>query len=171
MRSDPPPANLVGGGAESLVDKSAAGRRPVDEFLRFEPKGDLFLGGFFGVGTVDDVAAEIETEITADGSRERGLGVSFSHHHSAGLGGILALPNHWHHGTRRHELAKAIVKRFTLEIDVVLLQVLFRTLHELHGDEFESSLLESFDDITNESALNAIGLHHDKSALVVSCHL
>ena len=36
-----------------------------------EPQGDLVLGGLDGVGTVDDVAAELDAEVAADGT---GLG-------------------------------------------------------------------------------------------------
>ena len=36
-----------------------------------EPQGDLVLGGLDGVGTVDDVAAELDAEVAADGA---GLG-------------------------------------------------------------------------------------------------
>ena len=67
----------------------------------------------------------------------------------------------------RCSLDPCINNTFTyLEIDVVLLEMLFGSLHELHSDEFESSLLESFDDVTDESALNSIGLHHDESAFL-----
>ena len=38
-------------------------------------------------------------------------------------------------------------------------------LHELHGDEFESLLLESLDDVADEEALDAVGLDHDEGSL------
>jgi len=47
----------------------------------------------------------------------------------------------------------------------MLLDVLFGSLHEFHGDELEASLFESLDNIADESALNAVGLHHDESAV------
>ena len=39
-------------------------------------------------------------------------------------------------------------------------------LHELHGDELESLLLEPLDDVAAEAALHAVGLDHDEGALV-----
>jgi len=154
----------------SLIDKSGVGGGPVDELFGFEPKSDLLLRGFLGVGAVDDVATEIEAKVTADGTGQGSLRIGFSHHHSASLGGILALPHHWHHGTRRHEFAKPIVERLVLEIDVMLLEMLFGALHKLHSNEFESTLLESLDDITHKTPLNTVRLHHDESALRVSGH-
>jgi len=154
----------------SLIDKSGVGGGPVDELFGFEPKSDLLLRGFLGVGAVDDVATEVEAEVTTDGTGQGSLRIGFSHHHSSSLSGVLALPNHRHDGARGHEVAKAIVERLVLEIDVMLLEMLFGSLHELHGDEFESSLLESLNDVTDETALNTVRLHHDESALRVSGH-
>jgi len=154
-----------------LVDESRRSGRPVDELFGLEPKGDFFLGRFDGIGSVDDVTTEIKAKVTADGTRKRSLRIGFTHHHSASLGCVFAFPNHRHNGTRGHEVAKSVVEGLVLEIDVVLLEMLFGSLHELHGDEFESSLLESFDDVTDESTLNSIGLHHDESAFRVSGHV
>ena len=41
-------------------------------------------------------------------------------------------------------------------------------LHELHGDELESLLLEPLDDVAAEAALHAVRLDHDEGALVVA---
>ena len=49
----------------------------------------------------------------------------------------------------------------------MLFHVFFGRLHKLHGNEFESTLLESFDDVTDESALDSVRLHHDESAVRV----
>ena len=38
-------------------------------------------------------------------------------------------------------------------------------LHKFHGNQFVSSLLESFDDISNEPSLDAIRLDHDESTV------
>lgn len=43
--------------------------------------------------------------------------------------------------------------------------------HELHGDQLEALLLETLDDLANQSTLDGIGLDHDKSALLVSGHV
>ena len=53
-----------------------------------------------------------------------------------------------------------------LEIDVMLFHVFFGRLHELHGNEFESTLLEPFDDVPDEPALNSVRLHHDEGSFL-----
>ena len=41
-------------------------------------------------------------------------------------------------------------------------------MHEFHGDKLEALLFKSLDDITDESALDPIGLDHDEGPLLVS---
>jgi len=153
-----------------LVDESVVGGGPVDQLFGFEPKSDFLLRGFLRVRAVDDITTQIQAKVTTDRTRQGSLRIGFSHHHSASFGGILAFPNHRHHGTRGHEVTKTLVEGLVLEINVVLLEMLFGSLHELHGDEFEAALLESLDDIADESTLNSIRLHHDESAFGVSGH-
>jgi len=154
----------------SLVDESVAGGRPADELLGPEPEGDFLLGGLDRVRTVDDVAPEVEAEVAADRTRQRRLRIGFAHHHSACLGRVLSLPDHRDDWAGRHEVAETVVKWFILEIDVVLFQVFFGTLHELHGDELESPLFESLNDVADQTALDAVGFHHDEGTLRVSGH-
>ena len=46
-------------------------------------------------------------------------------------------------------------------------RILIRYLHELHGDELESLLFEPLDDVTDEAAVDAVGLDHDEGPLAV----
>ena len=43
---------------------------------------------------------------------------------------------------------------------LTLLEVLGRSVNELEGDELETTLLETADDVSDETALDAIGLLH-----------
>jgi len=151
----------------SFVNKAVGGGFPVDQLLGLEPKRDLLLGRLLGVGTVNDVATQVDAEITANRSWEGLLRISLTHHHSASFGGILAFPHHGNDGTRGDELDELVVKGLVFQVDIMLLDMLRRSLHEFHGDKLEASLLESFDDITDESALDSIRLHHDESAVGV----
>jgi hypothetical protein len=47
--------------------------------------------------------------------------------------------------------------------------LLFRVIYlfELHGDQLVSLLLESFDNLSDQSAMNAIGFDHDEGSLGV----
>ena len=42
--------------------------------------------------------------------------------------------------------------------------------HEFHGNQFESFGFEPFDDFTNKTSMNTIGLDHDKASFVVTRH-
>jgi len=150
-----------------FVDEFVGGGSPVDELFWLEPKCDLLLGRLLGVGTVNDVATQVDAEITANRSWEGLLRISLTHHHSASFGGILAFPHHGNDGTRGDELDELVVKGLVFQVDIMLLDMLCRSLHEFHGDKLEASLLESFDDITDESALDSVRLHHDESAVGV----
>lgn len=47
-------------------------------------------------------------------------------------------------------------ERLALEVSVVLLEVVLGSVDELHGDELVSSLLESADDLADESSLDLV---------------
>lgn len=59
-----------------LVDVHDVARAPADELLSLEPETDLAVGRLDRVRAVDDVAANINAKVTADGARGRleGLG-------------------------------------------------------------------------------------------------
>ena len=46
------------------------------------------------------------------------------------------------------------------------LVIVFSYLHEFHGDALESLLLEPLDDLSDQTALDAVRLDHDESPLV-----
>lgn len=43
-------------------------------------------------------------------------------------------------------------------------------LHEFHGHEFEALLLESLDNLANQSSLDSIRLDHNEGSLLISRH-
>jgi len=116
---------------------------------------------------VNDVASKIDAEVAADRTGKRLLRISLSHHLTTGQGSVLALPHHRNNRSGGDEVDQLGIKWLVLQVDVMLADVLFGSLHELHGDELEPSLFESLDDVANESTLDAVGLHHDESAVGV----
>ena len=52
----------------------------------------------------------------------------------------------------------------------MVLQQLGGGLHELHGHELESFVLESLDDLAADPAVDTVGLDHDEGSLSVSSH-
>ena len=49
----------------------------------------------------------------------------------------------------------------------MVLQQLGGGLHELHGDELESLILEPLDDLADNAAVDAVRLDHDEGAFSV----
>lgn len=58
-----------------LIDPVELGRLVRLDLALLEPESNLLLGVLDGVGTVADVAANIDGEVTTDGSRAGGKGV------------------------------------------------------------------------------------------------
>lgn len=58
-----------------LVDPVELGGLPGDDLTLLEPESNLLLGVLDGVGTVADVAADVDGEVTTDGTGRRGKGV------------------------------------------------------------------------------------------------
>jgi hypothetical protein len=58
-----------------LVDPVVLGRLPAEDLTLLEPESNLLLGVLDGVGTVADVAADIDGVVTTDGARGGGKGV------------------------------------------------------------------------------------------------
>lgn len=58
-----------------LVDPVVSSLLVGDELGLVEPEVDLLLGGLNGVGTVADVAADIDGVVATDGTGGRGQGV------------------------------------------------------------------------------------------------
>lgn len=58
------------------------------------PQSDLLLGVLDGVGTVAQVAADINAEVTADGAGEGGQGVGLAEEDTARLDDTLTRPDH-----------------------------------------------------------------------------
>jgi hypothetical protein len=85
-----------------LVDPVVLGGLPAVELVLLEPESDLLLGVLDGVGTVADVATDVNGEVATDGAGGRGSGVGGTEEGTAGLDGITALPDHGADGARVH---------------------------------------------------------------------
>jgi len=116
---------------------------------------------------VNDVAPKVDAEISSDGSGQGLLWVGLSHHHTTSLGCVLSFPDHGNDGTGRDEVDEFVVEWLVFQIDVMLLDMLFGSLHKLHGDELEAALFKSLNNVTDKSALDSVRLHHDESAVRV----
>lgn len=86
------------------------------------------VGGLDGVGTVADVAADLDAEVSADGSGKGVLGVGLAQHDATGLDGIESLPDHGADGTGGHVLDETGEERLAAQVGVVLPQVVLAGL-------------------------------------------
>ena len=153
---------------ESLVNPFLGVVRPVDELLWGEPESDLLVGGFNGIGSVDNISSDINAEITSDSSWLRVKWLGGTEHLSSGLDGVVTLPNHaadWAGGGVLNESSE---ESLSGEVRVVLLELSLSWLAEFHGNKLESFLLESGDDGSDEASLDTVWLDHDVGSFL--CH-
>lgn len=71
---------------------------------------------------MDDVAADLDAEISADGSWERVSWVGGTEHLAAGLDGVQTLPDHGDDWAGAHVLHQSLEERAGSQISVVLFQ-------------------------------------------------
>lgn len=107
-----------------FVDPIDGSRGPGDQLLLVEPQSDLLLGRLDGIGAVDDVAADLDAEVTTDGAGQGVGGVGGTEHLTAGLDHIEALPDHGHHGAGVHVVDESGEEGASRQVGVVLLQQL-----------------------------------------------
>jgi len=115
-----------------------------------------------------DVSTNIDAEITADSAWLGVGGLRSTEHLSTSLDRVVTFPDHGTDRPRAHVLNEASEESLLRKISIVLFHVLLAGTAELHGDKFETLLLEALDDLSNEATLDAIGLDHDESALLVA---
>jgi len=73
---------------------------------------------------VDDVASNLDAEVTADGAGQGVSGVGGAEHLATGLDHIQTLPHHGHHGAGVHVVDESGEEGAGGQIGVVLLQQL-----------------------------------------------
>jgi len=117
-----------------------------------------------------DVATNSKRKVATNSTRRRGKWVGRAEHRTTSLDGIEALPDHGNYGARSHVRDKTREERLFLQILVVFLKVLAVGVDELQGNQLEPALLEAPNDVTDETALDAVGLDHDIRAFVIVRH-
>mmetsp|Transcript_652 Transcript_652/g.2658 ORF Transcript_652/g.2658 Transcript_652/m.2658 type:complete len:236 (+) Transcript_652:45-752(+) len=130
-----------------------------------EPQRDLPLRALHRVGSVDDVAANLDGEIPADGPG-RGLErVGRADHQPRGLDDAGSLPDHAHDGAAADVVAEVSEEGLGGEVLVVFLGDFARGHECLEALADHALLLEPGDDLAHVAALDAVGLDHDVRAL------
>lgn len=174
--------------ATHLVDPSINSTSVREHTLLTEPEGNLLLGRFHTVRSVADVATDIDGEVATDGTRSRCKGVCGTEKSTALLHDVLALEDDGNDRSGGHVLDQPREERLSLQVGVVLLEtrisdeqvhrytakvhlLLLRGMDLLQGNDLVATLLETANDLTDETTLDAVRLHHDVSwrAVCVSC--
>lgn len=137
----------------------------VGNLLLSEPEGDLSLGGLVRVRAVDEVAADIDGEITTDGSGGGISGVGGSDELATVDNGVLTFPDHSDDGARREVLAESGEEGTGLEVVVVLSGELRGGDENLDTNQLEALSLEASDELSNQTALDGVGLESDEGTL------
>jgi hypothetical protein len=141
-----------------LVDPSVVGKLVGLNFLLLEPQANLLLGSFDRVGTVADVSADVNGVITTNGAWGRLKRVGGTKDGTTLLNNVLTLPDGSDDRTGSHVLQEAWEERLGLEVSVVFTQELLRRSGHLHGDQLETTLLETVQDWANEASLDSVRL-------------
>jgi len=151
-----------------LIDPVILSRLPGLNFTLLEPESNLLLGILDAVGTMADVASNIDGVVTTDGTWGRGERVGGTEKDTAGLDSITTFPDHGADGSASHILDESREERLLGEILIMLLEVVLASSGQLDGGELEATSLEAGDDRANESTLNSIRLNSNEGLLVGS---
>mmetsp|Transcript_5866 Transcript_5866/g.13914 ORF Transcript_5866/g.13914 Transcript_5866/m.13914 type:complete len:210 (-) Transcript_5866:29-658(-) len=147
-----------------LVDPRSFAAFPFADSLG-EPVGNFLVGGFDRVRSVADVAANLNAEVSTDGSHGGVRGHGGTKHFASFNAGSLSFPDHSTDWSRGHVSNKSREELLCLKVFVVGFHVFLGTLGELHGNKLESLLFKALDDFSDKSTLDAIRLDHDVSSL------
>ena len=120
--------------------------------------------------------------VAADGTGQRSLGVGLAEHHAAALDSAKTFPDHANNWARDHVVDQVLEEWLLLQVGVVLLHMSTAWSAHFQSDELklakvrksltylEATLLESLDNLANETTLNTIGLDSNESTLLVCSH-
>ena len=91
---------MLGNRIGSLVNPGLRVMSPAAELSLGEPEGDLGVGGLDGIGTVADVATDVNAEVATDGAGVRLEGLGGTEHLAASSDSVVTLPDHGADGAR-----------------------------------------------------------------------
>ena len=108
----------------------------------------------------------LNAEIPSDGSRLRIGWVSITQHRPDDVHNIEAFPDRGHDRAAGHVLAQDGVEMPGRELLVMLLHELLSRKDKLRGYQFEAPLFEPLQNLSDDAALDTVGLDHDKGSLL-----
>mmetsp|Transcript_36881 Transcript_36881/g.76708 ORF Transcript_36881/g.76708 Transcript_36881/m.76708 type:complete len:255 (+) Transcript_36881:121-885(+) len=143
---------------------------PVVHSFR-KPHFQFMLGSFWRVTAMANVASKIDRVIPADGTRGRCQWLCLTQHGTSLLDDIFSFPTHANNGAGTKELGQTFEETLFGEIRIVLLGHGFGGPDHFEADQLVSPLFKSGNNITNQSALDTIGLDSEEGAFLVGSRL
>ena len=107
------------------------------------------VGRLDGIGSVADVTADLNAEVSADGSWGGVSWLGGSEHLTAHQHDVGSFPNHAHDWSRVHVFDKSSEESLRGQISIVLLQMLLSWHGHLHSDQLVTTGLETCDDLSD----------------------
>ncbi|PTQ75236.1 hypothetical protein C8N42_102155 [Celeribacter persicus] len=140
-------------------------KRLADQFDAGEEEGDLFGGGFRGIGAVHGVFPHGESEFLADGAFG-GVGrVGGAHDFAVFCDGVFTFEDLHHDRLGDHVFAKLIIERTLLVHGVERLSLSQRQLNALGRHDAQAGLFELGDDLAGQVALGGVGFDDGEGTL------
>ena len=133
----------------------------------WEPHGNFSFGRFNSIGSVADVASDVEAKVTTNGTGGTFEGHGFTQHDASGLDGVKAFPHHATDWSRGHVFNESREKFLGFEVGVVSFQTFFGRGLQFKGLQFETTLFKTLDDFANKTALDTVGFDHDVGAFFI----
>jgi hypothetical protein len=134
---------------ESFVDHVASLLGVIVHFFGLEPKRNFVLGRFDTVGSVAKVSADINAEITADGSGGGVKRLGLTQHLAASDNGVKAFPDHADDGAHLHVFDELGEERLLGQVGIMLFQEFLGGGVEFQGNKFESLVFKSLNNLSD----------------------
>src|ERR1700689_1246408 len=126
----------------------------------------LALRTLGGVRTVHEILAQSNREVTTNRSRRGVLRVRHTHERAHDLPGVLRpLDDRDQRGSLRDELDELLVVRLAVVFGVVALSRREVDGAQFGRDEVQLLGLETAEDLADETALDAVGLHDEERSI------
>jgi len=149
-----------------FVDPVELGVLVVDNLIWSEPKINLLLCVLDTVGTVADVAADINGVVTTDRARSRDEGIGSTENGAAGFNDFAALPDHCDDRSAQHVGNESRKEGLIGEIGIMFLKVYSVRRNHLDCNELKAALFKARDDWAYEPTLNTIRFDGNECLLV-----
>src|SRR5436190_14849565 len=133
-----------------------------DELIVREPKRDLALGRFRGVGAVDEVVRHRERQVAANRTRCRLGRIGRADRRAQRCDRSLSLDDERERRARGDELDELAEERLLPVFGVVRLAELAADVNQLSGPEREPAAFDAREDLAGEAPLDRVRLDQDQ---------